>query len=171
MGTQLLEADRTRRILDDLRRLVKFLRVSARAAERDLGISGAQLFVLQTLEQADGPLSVNELAERTRTHQSSVSVVVQKLVSRKLVRRVTSGADARRLELTLSPAAATLLKKSPDSAQTRLIEALDRMPAADVKNLARLMAQLCDGLGIEGEAPSMLFEDEGARKPTRKRGG
>ncbi|HWB54702.1 MAG TPA: helix-turn-helix domain-containing protein, partial [Tepidisphaeraceae bacterium] len=88
MGTNSADrkVDRVQQILDEIRRLVRFLRVSARAAEKYLGISGAQLFILQTLDQSDGPLSVNELAERTRTHQSSVSVVVQKLVNQKLVR-------------------------------------------------------------------------------------
>src|SRR4051794_8130303 len=68
-----------RAIMDAIRRIVRVLRVSSRAAEKQVGLSGAQLFVLHKL--ADTPaLSLNELADRTRTHQSSVSVVVQRLV-------------------------------------------------------------------------------------------
>jgi len=55
---------------------VQALRVSSRAAERDVGLSAAQLFVLDRLAGADQALCVNELAQRTLTHQSSVSVVV-----------------------------------------------------------------------------------------------
>ncbi len=62
-------------MLDAIRRIVQALRESSRAAEKRVGLSGAQLFVLQTLGESPG-LSLNELAERTRTHQSSVSVVV-----------------------------------------------------------------------------------------------
>ena len=62
------------------------LRVASRAAERDVGLGAAQLFVLHKLEEAPR-LSLNELAERTRTHQSSVSVVVRRLVNRGLVAR------------------------------------------------------------------------------------
>src|SRR4051794_2583861 len=54
-------------ILDSIRRVVRVLRVSSRAAEKQVGLSAAQLFVLHTL--ADRPASsINELAELTRTH-------------------------------------------------------------------------------------------------------
>src|SRR5665213_199086 len=72
-----------REILDSIRRIVRLLRVSSREAEREVGLSGAQLFVLRTLSEHKF-LSVNELAERTHTHQSSVSVVVQVLVDKGL---------------------------------------------------------------------------------------
>src|SRR5438105_26745 len=82
----------TRSILDSIRRIVRALRLADRAAEKRLGLSGAQLFVLHKL--AVGPaLSLNELADRTLTHQSSVSVVVQRLVKRKLAARARSGKD------------------------------------------------------------------------------
>ena len=74
-------------VLDAMRRIVQALRESSRWAERHVGLSGAQLFVLQTLAETPG-LSVNELAERTHTHQSSVSVVVSRLAAR-LVERGT----------------------------------------------------------------------------------
>ena len=61
-------------IMDALRRVVRALRVSARTAERRFGISGAQLFVLERLAEASAP-SVDDLAKRTLTHQSSVSLV------------------------------------------------------------------------------------------------
>ena len=62
-------------ILDSFRRIVRVLRESSRAAENSFGLSGAQLFVLQTLSRHP-EVSLNELAEHTRTHQSTVSVVV-----------------------------------------------------------------------------------------------
>ena len=64
-----------RTILDSIRGIVQVLRESSRAAEERVGLSGAQLFVLQKLGEGGGA-SLNELAARTRTHQSSVSVVV-----------------------------------------------------------------------------------------------
>src|SRR5690348_4180204 len=75
-----------------LRRIVLAVRLSARRAERELGLSGAQLFVLQQLG-ASPVHSLNELAERTRTHQSSVSVVVRRLVARGLVTRTRATDD------------------------------------------------------------------------------
>ena len=67
----------TRQVLDAIRRVVRTLREASRHSEKAAGISAAQLFVLQRLAGTGG-LSVNELAARTLTHQSSVSVVVSK---------------------------------------------------------------------------------------------
>src|SRR6187402_3909062 len=87
-----------REVLNSLRQIVRSLRVSSRAAEQRVGISGAQLFVLQCLAR-QSPCSVNELAERTATDQSSVSVVVSRLVALGHVRRVTSKTDRRSVDL------------------------------------------------------------------------
>ncbi len=72
-------------ILNGIRLIVQDLREASRAAEARLGLSGAQIFVLQTLAETPG-ISVNELSARTYTHQSSVSVVLKRLIQRGLVR-------------------------------------------------------------------------------------
>jgi hypothetical protein len=69
-------------VIDSIRVLVKALRDSGRDAEQKLGITSAQLYVLQALR--DRPASINELAARTYTHQSSVSMVVARLVAEAL---------------------------------------------------------------------------------------
>src|ERR1700688_4078890 len=95
-------APRTREVLDAIRRMVQALRESSRLAESRVGLSGAQLFVLRTAADSPG-LSLNELAARTRTHQSSVSVVVTRLAQKGLVQKRTADGDARRVEVRLSP--------------------------------------------------------------------
>src|SRR5450432_2546863 len=78
-----------REVLNALRRIVRSLRVSSRTAEQRVGLSGAQLFVLQCLAR-QSPCSVSELAARTATDQSSVSVVVSRLVALGHVRSAPS---------------------------------------------------------------------------------
>jgi DNA-binding MarR family transcriptional regulator len=81
--------------LDAIRRIIRVLRRSSRRSEQQVGIGGAQLFVLQQL--ADAPAgSINDLAARTYTHQSSVSVVVRRLVEQGLVARQASASDRHR---------------------------------------------------------------------------
>lgn len=164
------EAD-VRDVLDSIRRIVRLLRLSSREAEREVGLSGAQLFVLQKLSEA-GMLSVNELADRTHTHQSSVSVVAQALVEKGLVARARAAADARRLELTLTSAAKALLRKAPGAAQDKLIEALEKIPASTRKQLAKGLGQLVEEAGLGDEDPEM-FDEGGAKggKGAKSRAG
>ena len=122
-------------MLDAIRRIVQALRESSREAEKRAGLSGAQLFVLQALAESPG-LSLNELAERTRTHQSSVSVVVTRLSRARLVERGTAAGDARRAELRLSARGRSRLRSAPQTAQERLVAAVDALPAAERARLA-----------------------------------
>ncbi len=118
-----------------LRRLVRALRLADRAAESRLGLSAAQLFVLQRL--AEGPAgSMAELAGRTLTDASSVSVVVQRLVERGLVVRATAPDDARRTTLRLSASGKRLLAGAPRSPQLDLIASLEQLSAVE-RNGAR----------------------------------
>jgi DNA-binding MarR family transcriptional regulator len=128
-------------VVDSLRSIIRTLRVAARESEQKLGISGAQLYILQELQDSPGQ-SVNQLAERTSTHQSSVSTVVAKLVERGLVSRSAARGDARRLSLSLSPAGRTLLKRSPKAEQGRLVAALRNMPPGELDGLAHGLAEL-----------------------------
>jgi len=136
-----VQAGEVKDVLDSLRQIVRSLRVASRAAEKQLGLSSAQLLVLQRLNQA-GSISLNELAEKTQTHQSSTSVVVSKLVSRGLLARTRSKGDARRLELTLTPRAKSLVRKTPHAAQDRVIAGLTKMSKTEVKQLSKLMKKI-----------------------------
>jgi DNA-binding MarR family transcriptional regulator len=156
-----------RRVLDSVRRVVRVLRLGSRAAEKQVGLSSAQLFVLQKLAEARG-LSVNELAERTHTHQSSVSVVVQRLADRGLVARVRSAKDARQMRISVTPSGRAALRGAPEVSQNRIIDALRRMPAPRRRQLAISLQALVDLLGVDkGQPAAMLFEDDA--KSTEKK--
>lgn len=158
-----------RTVMDSIRRIVRLLRVSARASERLVGISGAQLFVMQQLAES-GACSIGELAERTLTHQSSVSVVVSRLIERGFVSRRPSEEDARRAVVELTPAGRKLLQRAPPMAQAHLITGLRRMGAAERGALARGLSALVREIGADAESPTLFFEEEApSRRQKRKR--
>jgi DNA-binding MarR family transcriptional regulator len=150
----------TRAILDGIRLIVRALRESSRDAERAVGLSGAQLFVLQRLTGAPA-LSLNQLADRTLTHQSSVSVVVAKLARRGLVARTRAADDARRLEISLTAAGREVLGRAPAAAQDRLIAALAMLGPAARRSLAQDLGRLVDAMALPEDQqrnPPMFFE-------------
>lgn len=157
----------TTAVLDGLRRLVKVLREGSRAAEQELGLSGAQLFVLDALAGGT-PLSLTELAEQTHTHQSSVSVVVSRLVQRGLVKRMRARDDARRLELCLTPRGKALQVKAPDAAQHRLIAAVGELPRAQRRALGQALGRVAASMDLPATAPAMFFEDAPRKRGARR---
>lgn len=145
-------------VVNGLRRIVRALHQSHRQAEQRWDVSAAQLLVMQRL--AESPtLSVNELADRTYTHQSTVSVVVTRLVGRGLVRRERADDDLRRAVLALTPAGRVLLQRAMTSAQMRLIDALDAMPTTQLRALGTCLERLVEALGVSDEPAGMFFED------------
>ena len=93
-----------RAALDAVRRIVQALRVAGRDGERRTGLSSAQLFALQQIAEHPS-VSINDLAALTFTHQSSVSVVIQRLVRQRLVAKVPASDDRRRQRLASPPEA------------------------------------------------------------------
>lgn len=168
MGSNTSPHDDTRAVLDAIRRIVHALRESSRWAEVNLGLSSAQIFVLRKL--AEAPVSsVNELAARTHTHQSSVSTVVTRLVASGLVRRVRSGRDRRSVGLTLSARGERLVRQSPDAPQERLVRGIEQLSATRRRQLASTLGELALAVHAADRAPVMFFE-EGRRRSTGPRG-
>jgi DNA-binding MarR family transcriptional regulator len=156
------------RVMNALRRVVRDLRLGAREAERAAGVSGAQLFVLQALREADAS-SLGDVAERTLTDQSSVSVVVRKLTERGLVAAETSREDARRVELRLTAAGRRLLGRYPEPTQARLVGALERLTSAELSGLREGLDALVREMDLGMTEPRMFFEDEPRRRKKGRR--
>jgi DNA-binding MarR family transcriptional regulator len=162
MGSHIYGDRDVRTVMDGFRHVVRALRVSARAAEKGAGISAAQLFVLQQLGEKQA-LSIGELAERTATDQSSVSVVVGRLAGRRLVTRRHGARDGRRVEVRLTPRGRELVLRSPRPVQVQLLHALDRLPRRTLHALATSLQALVSEMGA-GESPPMFFEEEPPRR-------
>ena len=151
-------------IMDQFRRIVHALRSSHRAAGH-LNLTGAQLFVLNVIAAGGRPLSVTEIAERTQTDQSTVSVVVSRLVERGLVSRKQSREDTRRVELSLTASGRALQKKAPATVgQQRLTASLEHLTARDATKLLKLLDRIVDDMQIANEPVEMLFERRRPKK-------
>lgn len=146
-----------RRVLDAVRHLVREIRLASTATHQGRQISAAQAFVLQTLLRFPG-LRINDLAEKTSTDQSSVSVVVRKLIDHGMVMKQRSADDARAYEVHLTPTGRAVARKTPVAPQIRLLEGLRKMPAARRTALADLLDEWLRALGIADAAPPMLGE-------------
>jgi len=159
MAAKKKSPDHAQAVLNSFRCLVKSLRVADRAGLRDHGLGAAQLYVLHELNR-ESPLSVNALAERTATDQSTVSVVVSKLITKGFVTRERSQQDGRRLDLTLTNRGRLLLKRLPPPIQWSIIDGVRQLQPARARVLAQSLQEICEVLGIADDHPPMLFDDE-----------
>jgi DNA-binding MarR family transcriptional regulator len=149
--------------LDAFRCIVQALRAS-RGGTRQTQLGSAQLFALQTIAEHPGA-SVNEVAALTFTHQSSVSVVIQRLVAQGLVAKVASSDDRRRQRLGATAKGRRVLGRAPAAAQGHLIAAIAALPAAERRAFAKSLSAVARLVSPPGPArtPPMFFEEQPAR--------
>ena len=145
------------RALNAMRRMVRGLRSAAEAIERELNVTGAQLFVLRELAQVPDR-SVKDLAAVTMTTHSTVSQVVGQLITKGLVTRTGDASDGRRSVLRLTRQGAILVKKSPRVIQADLIEGFAMLGPSERRALANGLEKWLEASGLGGVRPTMIFE-------------
>lgn len=109
-----------------------------REIEATCGISGSQLWLLH--EIASHPdLGVSRLAENLAIHQSTCSLLVEKLVKKQLVQKQRLSEDQRKVGLIVTAAGHATLAKAPQPVDGILPQVLATL---DVDTLNGLNASL-----------------------------
>lgn len=137
---------------------LKKLRIVIRAAQRhsawiekQCGVSGAQLWILQELHEVPG-MRVGELARRLAIHQTTVSNLLDALEKRGLITKARDPGDQRAVRIALSPQGAEVLQAAPRPARGLLPEALLQLKPEQLVRLDCGLQDLLDGIGVLDEA-------------------
>lgn len=147
-----------RRVFDALRWIVRELRLAQAPGGPGGDLSAAQLFVLHILK-AHGPLCMGDLAERTATDPSSVSVVVRKLHDKGLVAKRPGAEDRRRLNVMLTAAGSRAAAQSPPPVQQLWLERMAEMRPEELRSLANLLERVAPP-GTGAQPAPMFFHDD-----------
>jgi DNA-binding MarR family transcriptional regulator len=138
--------------------ILKKLRIVFRAAQRhslwiekQCGVNGAQLWMMQELHDQPG-MRVGELADKLAIHQTTASNLLDALRKRGYIVKERDANDQRVVNLNLSDQGREVLLKAPTPARGLLQEAILHL---DEENLAQLDA------GLQGLLDSIDKLDEG----------
>src|SRR5262245_61871378 len=135
-------------VLDFLRLLWSIehgLQRLSKRMEATLGITGPQRLVLRIVERYPG-ISAGELAHIVRLHPSTVTGILQRLVSRGLLARTRDPHDSRRARLQLKRRAASFTRASSGPVEQAVTRALTHSGAATVRRARKLLAMLAEEL-------------------------
>jgi len=146
-------------IVQGLRRIVHALQLFSQDVYRGYSLTAPQLWALKTLRR-DGPLSAGHLARALAVHQSSVSVLIQRLERRGLVRRARVTPDRRFVRVELTERGAAIAAEAPEPAQGRLLHALDAMPQRQLRAIRRSVDHLVRVMEASDVAARFFFSDE-----------
>jgi MarR family transcriptional regulator, organic hydroperoxide resistance regulator len=149
----------TTAIVQGLRRIVKALQTYSQDVRTAYGLTGPQLWALKTLQRR-GRLSTGRLADALAVHQSSMSILVDRLDRRGLVRRIRGRNDHRVVEIELTKRGAGLATDAPEPAQGRLLHALQAMPAGEVRKIRHAVDRLVQAMEATDVHARFFFAEE-----------
>ncbi len=135
-------------ILKQFRLIYGSVRQHFRQIEVTCDVSGSQLWLMHELKLAPG-IGVSDLANRLSIHQTTCSQLIEKLVTRGYVLKTRSAEDQRRVGLTITRAAAKVLKEAPGPAEGLIPEALMNLPEATLESLMANLGDLIKGLHLQ----------------------
>ncbi|HMT80028.1 MAG TPA: MarR family winged helix-turn-helix transcriptional regulator [Azonexus sp.] len=130
LDPQLLQLD----VLQQFRVIYGSMRQYFRELEDSCGLPGAQTWVLQEVVR-NPEIGITELAGRLGIHQSTCSIIVEKLTSKGYLIKQKMSQDQRRIGLRLTPAGEQLIAALPGPAEGVLPEALAAIPLVCLKTL------------------------------------
>lgn len=128
-------------VLQQFRIIYGAMRQYFREVEERCGLSGSQMWILQEVQRTP-ELGVNELAVRMGIHQSTCSLLVDKLVAQGCLVKSRPYEDQRRVGLCLAQNGLKAIAALPGPAEGILPEALDTMPEVSLKTLYINLSEL-----------------------------
>lgn len=157
-GTRATKRADTLEIVQGLRRIVKALHSYSQDVRNAYGLTGPQLWALKTL-QRDRRLSTGRLAAALAVHQSSASILIDRLEKRGLVRRTRAQLDHRFVDVELTKRGVALAADAPEAAQGRLLHALEAMPPREVRKIRHAVDRLVQAMEATDVSARFFFAD------------
>lgn len=144
-------------LLVSLRQVIRAIDIHSRKLNKQSGLTGPQLMVMQNIALLDAPLA-KDIAKEIALSAATVTTIIDRLESRELVIRTRSKTDKRKVHLSLSEAGITLLSSSPKPLQDHFItryQNLEEWEQSQLLSAVERIASMMDAEKLDA-APVLL---------------
>lgn len=108
-------------VLVALRRVIRATDLHSKRLSKHAGLTGPQLLIMRTIRDL-GEVTIGTIAEQVSLSQATVTTILDRLEHRKLVYRVRSTQDKRKVHAHLTEEGADILSRAPQPLQEEFIE-------------------------------------------------
>ena len=144
-------------LLVSLRRVIRAIDIHSRQLNKQSGLTGPQLMVMQNIAMLDAPLA-KDIAKEIALSAATVTTIIDRLESRALVIRTRSETDKRKVHLSLSESGKLLLGCSPKPLQDHFItryQNLEEWEQSQLLSAVERIASMMDAEKLDA-APVLL---------------
>jgi MarR family transcriptional regulator, organic hydroperoxide resistance regulator len=135
-------------VLRSFRIIYGSVREHFREVKQSCGVSGSQVWILHEISRSKG-IGISDLAVRLSIHQSTCSLLVNKLVRARHVVKKKSRLDQRRVGLVLTKGGRQVLRRAPGPPEGVLPEAVSALSTVKLRNLYRGLRAVIGELDIK----------------------
>ena len=144
-------------LLISLRRVIRAIDIHSRQLNKQSGLTGPQLMVMQTISQLELPLA-KDVAQEVALSPATVATIIDRLEARDLVVRTRSESDKRKWHLSLSEAGVTILSGAPKPLQDHFIKRYQNLEEWEQSQLLSAVERIASMMDAnEIDAAPVLF--------------
>lgn len=143
--------DRLDDVLIALRRVIRATDLHSKYLARTTGLTTPQMLLMKTIGNKE-TMTIGELANEISLSQATVTVILDRLENRKLVTRVRSTEDKRKVHVHLTEAALNMLEQAPVPLQQQFAEqfsALKDWEQTSIISALQRVANMMDSSDVE----------------------
>ena len=152
-------------VLVALRRVIRATDLHSKQLSKHVGLTGPQLLIMRTIRDL-GEVTIGTITDHVSLSQATVTTILDRLEMRKLVYRVRSTLDKRKVHAHLTEEGADLLARAPLPLQDNFIrkfQNLDQWEQSMIIASLQRVANMMDADGIDAspvlDVGSVLRED------------
>ena len=114
------------KVLVALRQIIRAIDLHSKKLERESGLTGPQLLVMQAISQA-APVTAGQIARDVNLSQATVTSILDRLEKKAYLRRERSNEDKRKVWICLTEAGVQVLEQAPALMQENFILGFGRL--------------------------------------------
>lgn len=113
--------ERYEELFVSIRKIIRAIDIRSRKLNKESGITGPQLLILQELGRVKG-ITAKEVSDYVNLSQATVTNILDRLETRHLIKRIRSEQDRRRVSLYLTDEGKEVLISAPQAIEEKFIE-------------------------------------------------
>jgi len=145
---------RCRELVLLLRKITQAIDLHSKHLNKNFGLTGPQLIILQEL--TNGEITVSQLALRVSLSQGTVTDIIHRLEKKNLIIKRRSNEDKRRVMITLSERCRHILDLSPPPLQEAFADSFTQMEEWEQLMILSSMHKIAKMMSVEKiDAPAI----------------
>lgn len=112
--------ERHEEVLVALRQIIRSIDLHSRKLNKETGLTGPQLVLMNAIKDLD-EVTIRQLSHHTNMSQATATTILDRLEKRRLIVRIRSDQDKRKVHANLTPKGEAALEEAPEPLQENFI--------------------------------------------------